>query len=127
MNMICPEPDKTFILKYRTIIEQKVLKYQKAEVTKICRALNIYANSSNEKQIKMTKKATSTSLIRAYITALYNISGSDIELTEFSKFKSTVAINMNETPIEEVPLYDFQKDAIEKLKKHFIKMEITML
>lgn len=121
MNRICQVPDKQFILKYRTIIEQKVLKYQKAEVTKICRALNILANSSNEKQIKMTKKATSASLIRAYITALYNISGSDVELTEFSKFKSTVAINMNETPIEEVPLYDFQKDAIEKLKNHFIE------
>lgn len=120
INRICQAPDKQFIMNYRTIIEQKVLKYQRAEVTKICKALNIQGASNNEKQIKMTKKATSNSLIRAYINALCDISGMDTDLNEFSKFKSTVAINMPETAIEEVPLYDFQEDVVSKLKKHFI-------
>ena len=117
---VCSQPDKQFIMKYRQIIEQKVLKHQRSEVSKICKALNIQGVTHNERQVKMSKKATSASLISAYIRALYNISGLDIELNEFSKFKSTIAINMKETSAEDVPLYDFQKDVFANVKKHYI-------
>ena len=120
LNEVCPYPDKRFIMNYRPIIEQNLLKFYRTEVTKICRALNIQGASHNEKQIKLAKKPISTSLIQAYISALLSISEmDDIELTEFSKFKITVSVNMQETMVEEVPLYPFQQDAIDKLKRYF--------
>lgn len=119
-NKICQSPDRQFIMKYRTIIEQKVLKHHKTAVKRICKALYIQGVTHNELQIKMSKKATSAGLINAYIGALHYISGLKTELDEYSKFSSTVAINMAETPIEDIPLYDFQKDVVTKLKNHYI-------
>ncbi len=120
MNRICPYPDREFISKFRPIIEQNLLKFYKTEVNNICKALNIHAISHNDKQIKMTKKPFSASLIQAYICALYNISGLDTQFNEYSKFSSTISLNMKETAIEDVPLYDFQEEAVDKLKEHFI-------
>lgn len=120
MNIICPYPDKKFIMKYRTIIEQDLLKNYPEEVRKICKFLNISGASFNIKQANMTKKVLSSSLINAYISALENISGLDAELNEYSKFRYTIAINMKETQTADVPLYDFQKDAIAALSHHFI-------
>lgn len=119
MNRICSYPDRDFISKFRPIIEQNLLKFYKTEVNNICRALNIHAESHNEKQIKMTKKPFSASLIQAYICALCNISGFDTQFNEYSKFSSTISLNMKETAIEDVPLYDFQEEAVNKLKEHF--------
>ena len=121
MNRICATPDKAFIMKYRPMIEQGLLKYYKNEVEKICKTMNIQGETHEERQKKLAKRATSASLIQAYIDALLSISGMDVEMNEFSKFRNTVSVNMAETVIEEVPLYDFQKDAIEELKKYFIK------
>ena len=120
LNGICCYPDKKFILKYRTIIEQSLLKFYKTEVNQICKTLNIQGNSYNEKQVKLTNKPLSASLIQAYIGALLNISGMDLQVNEFSKFRMTISLNMRETQIEEVPLYDFQKEAVERLREHFI-------
>ena len=117
---VCNAPNRDFVMKYRPIIEQQVLKHHRSEVTKICKALNIQGTTHNERQIKMSKKATSKSLIDAYIKALYSISGKEVELNEFSKFKSTIAINMKETAVEDVPLYDFQKEVYESVKKHYL-------
>lgn len=121
MNGVCPYPDKRFVLRNRTLIEQGILKFYKSEVVKICKALNIQGCSHNERQIKMTKKASSASLIQAYILALLDISGMDVQFNEFSKFRMTVSLNMSETQVEDVSLYDFQKDAVAKLKKHFLE------
>ncbi len=115
-----PAPDKSFIISYRKIIEQSVLKHQKAIVSKICKALNIHGMSHSEKQIKLSKKPTSASLINAYISALYDISGFETELNEYSKFRSAIAINMAETPTEEVQMYDFQNKVYSSLKRHYL-------
>ena len=56
LNEVCAYPDKRFVMKYRQIIEQNLLKFYKTEVTKICKALNIQASSHNERQMKMAKK-----------------------------------------------------------------------
>ena len=121
MNMICDYPDKKFVVKYRTVIEQDLLKNYPEEVRKICKSLSISGASFNIKQANMTRKAMSASLIGAYISALLNISGMDIPMNEYSRFRYTVDLNMAGTPVEEVPLYDFQKEAVKALKKHFIE------
>ena len=125
MNIICDYPDKKFIMKYRNIIEQDLLKHYPEEVRKICKSVGISGASFNIKQSNMTKKPLSASLIGAYIAALLNISGMDIPLNECSRFRYTVALNMTETQTEEVPLYDFQKDAVKALKNHFIEKDNT--
>lgn len=107
MNIICSYPDKKFIMKYRNIIEQDLLKFYPEEVRKICKSVGITGASFNIKQANMTKKPLSAALIGAYIAALLNISGMDIALNEYSRFRYTVALNMAETQTEEVPLYDF--------------------
>ena len=121
MNMICDYPDKKFVMRYRTVIEQDLLKNYPEEVRKICKSLSISGASFNIKQANMTRKAMSASLIGAYISALLNISGMEIPMNEYSRFRYTVDLNMAGTPVEEVPLYDFQKEAIKALKKHFIE------
>lgn len=125
MNVICDYPDKKFVLKYRSIIEQDLLKHYPEEVRKICKAIGITGSSFNIKQANMTKKPLSASLIGAYITAILNISGKDIQLNECSRFKYTVALNMAETKAENVPLYDFQHEAVKTLKKHYIDEDKT--
>lgn len=120
MNLICPVPTENFIYRYRPIIEQDCLKFYKGTMNKIFKALNITGNSFNEKQIKLSKKASSNSLIKAYAGALYEISGLEVELTEYTKYSSTVAVNMKETETEDVQLYDFQAEAVARLKKFFV-------
>lgn len=123
MNFICSVPDKKFIMRYRTIIEQDLFKNYPEEVKKICTALSISGASFNIKQAAMTRKPMSAALIGAYISALYNISGLETEFNEYSRFKFTTALNMQNTEIEDVPLYDFQKDAVTALREHFLEKD----
>jgi len=120
MIRICPYPDRKFIMDYRRIIEQSLLKAFPEEVRQICRAANIRGLSENEQQLNMAKKPLSETLINAYIAAIYRISGQEVELNEYSKFLNTVPVDMKNTVAEDVPLYDYQKDAVAHLKKHFL-------
>lgn len=117
---ICSYPDKKFVMNYRHIIEQYLILNYKDEVLKICKSLNITARSYNEKQSLMTKHVLSASLINAYVASILSIEGLDIRDNEYSTFRYTRALNMIETKLEEVPLYDYQENAVKALKKHFI-------
>ncbi|MCQ2354974.1 MAG: DEAD/DEAH box helicase family protein [Clostridia bacterium] len=121
MNTICSYPDADFILKYRSIIEQKLLLQYKDEVLKVCKALSITEGTFNEKQLAMTRKAASANLINAYIAALLSVSGLDIRDSNYSSFRYTRSVDMKKTPCEEVPLHAYQKDAVSALTKHFIE------
>ncbi len=125
VNSICSYPDKSFITRYRQLIEQYVLIQYPEEIKKICKSLNIISRSYNEKQAEMTRKAMSSSLINAYISALLSISGLAVRESEYSNFKYTRALNMADTKIEDIPLYDFQKDAVQVLKKYYIDDDQT--
>lgn len=125
MNSICDFPDRRFIMNYRAVIEQDLLKNYPDEIRKICKALKITGTSFNIKQAALTRKATSTSLINAYISALLDISGIETVLNENSKFRYTVSLNMAQTPVAQVPLHDYQEKAVAELKKHFIDNDMT--
>lgn len=113
-------PNLNFIENYRTIIEKHISKYYTDEFLKICKALNITAKTTEEKIRILSSKPFSTSLANAYSDALYDISGIETNLNQFSKFKHDISINMAETYTEDIPLYDFQKKAVSKLKKFYI-------
>ena len=120
MCSVYAEPCVELVRKHRTIIENSLLKSYKDERNKIYKALNITGRSDDEKWRTLTKKTTSSSLIDAYIRSMYNISGMEGQLNEYSKFRTTVSLRMSETNAENIPLYDFQKDAVAKLTDHFI-------
>ena len=122
VNDICDYPDSKFIMQYRQIIEQKVLIYYPEEVQKICKANNITDRSFNEKQAKMCQKKMSVTMANSYCSALLNISGMEIREYDYSNFRYTRSLNMPETKVEDVPLYDFQKKAVEALKNNFITL-----
>lgn len=121
VHSICGYPDKKFVMKYRQIIEQYLILNYKDEVQRICKSLNITARSYNEKQSLLTKHVMSASLIHAYLAAIFNIKGLDIPEHEYSNFRYTRTLNMSETKVEEDPLYDYQEDAVDALRKHFIE------
>ena len=120
MCSVYAEPNTSLIRKHRKIVENSLLKNFKDEVEKIFKALYITGRSYNDRWLALMKKATSSSLIDAYIRAMYNISDIEVQLNEYSKFKTTVSLRMSETYAEEVPLYDFQKEAVKELTKHYI-------
>ena len=119
-NNICSLPDSKFISEYRNIIDNVLLPKYDTQVDEICKALYITERSRNGKLITLCKKKTTTTLVRAYEAALYSISGLAIQPQDYSTFKYTKSLDMKSTKIEEVPLYDFQEDAVSALKKHFI-------
>lgn len=125
MNRICTYPDKRFVMNYRAVIEQDLLKNYPDEIRKICKALKINGSTFNIRQAALTRKATSTSLIDAYVAAILDISGKETVLNENSKFRYTVSLNMAQTPVAQVPLHDYQEKAVAELKKHFIDNDMT--
>ena len=120
MNNICTIPDREFVMKYRRIIEQSLLLRYPDQVKDICKVIGITSDTYNEKQKKMCEKATTSTLIRAYITAMMNINGMSIPMNEYSKFQHTIPIDMKATSATNISLYDFQEDAVEKLKNYFV-------
>ncbi|MCR5636138.1 MAG: DEAD/DEAH box helicase [Clostridiales bacterium] len=121
MNMICDEPDFTFIKNYRNIIEDKLLCNYPDILKKVFSTLNIFGNDTKTKLKNLKQKPTTKSLMTTYITALVKIGGVDVIFSENTKFKYNISLNMRETPVEDIPLYDFQQDAVKALEKHFIK------
>lgn len=120
MNIICDRPDRDFIRTYRSIIERDLILQYKDQVKDICRVLKIPGRAYNMRQLNLQEEVLSDSLIRAYINAIYNIGGAHIPMNEYSRFKHTVGIDIKNTEAPKVPLYDFQKDAVQRLKSHFI-------
>lgn len=123
VSTIAAYPDRKFIMKYRRIIEEYLIFNYHNEVRKICKSMNIDANNYNEKQIILTEKPLSQNLINAYEAAILNIQGMDVSESEYSSFRYTRSLNMPETEIEDVPLYDFQKKAVSELSENFIRRD----
>ena len=120
MNIICPYPDKNFITRYRTIIEQGLLRNYPEVLKDIFKVMKITKGSMNEKLSVLYAKPTSANLIACYIRALQRISGLNVPMTEFTKFKFIVPVDMKNTQVEEVPLYDFQKEAQARMKQYYL-------
>ncbi|MBP3805336.1 MAG: DEAD/DEAH box helicase [Oribacterium sp.] len=120
MNKICAYPDNNFIYRYRNVIERHLLRKYPEVCKEIFRVMNIPMGSMNERLDKLYKKSTSSSLADCYSKALLRISGLNAPINEYSKFKYLVSVDMKNTPVEEVPLYDFQKEAQERMYKYYI-------
>ncbi len=125
MLQVCAAPDREFIMKYRRLIEEYLFPQYKSEVRKILRALSIPQGNYNQRQAALRKKKADGTLVDAYTKALMNMSGMSVPINEYSKFSHTIPVSMSEIPAMDVPLYDFQKDAVAALKKHFVSEDKT--
>lgn len=121
MNLICDMPDGNFIKHYRQIIEDKLLCNYPDILNEVFEALCISGKDFNVNYKNLRQKATTASLITAYITAIIKIGGVDAVFSDNNKFRYHLSLNMRETPAEDIPLYDFQKEAVNHLENHFIK------
>lgn len=120
VNCICDYPNKRFIYDYRNIIDNELLPRYDKQVEVICKALKITERSRNGRLTALSKKKTTDTLANAYEAALLSISGFHIQPQEYSNFRYTKTLDMKATKIEEVELYDFQEEAVEALKEHYI-------
>ena len=125
VNGICGYPDKRFIYDYRNTLDNELLPQYDRQVSEICKALKITEKSRNGKLTALSKKRTTDTLVNAYKAALLSISGLSIQPQEYSNFRYTKTLDMKATKIEDVPLYDFQNDAVSALKKYFVDENMT--
>lgn len=123
MNMICSYPDLRFAEKYRRIIENELLCHYKEPVKNICRALHMPVGKDHDRLARLSEHTFTDSLAEAYCAALLEISGMSVDPEDYSSYRHTKSLNMKETRVEEVPLYDFQEEAVKKLKEHFIDQD----
>lgn len=125
VNCICDYPNKRFIYDYRNIIDNELLPKYEKQVAEICRALNITERSRNGRLTALSKKKTTDTLANAYEASLLSISGLSIQPQEYSNFRYTKTLDMKATKVEDVALYDFQEEAVEALKEHFVDNDMT--
>lgn len=121
MNCICSFPNQNFVKKYRTEIEFRVLKNYPELIKDISKVLKITATNYLGLLTQLSAMPLSASLINAYIHALIKIGGLDIGYTSYSRFTSTLSIDITKSIASEVPLYDFQEDAVKTLFKQLIE------
>lgn len=125
MNCICRNPDVKFIMRYRTVIERCLFPQYPGVVKTLCHSMNIRGTGFNLMQTALTQKPLSNNLANGYIAALYSMSGKPVPEREFSTFRYTRALNMSATDIVDVPLYDYQQEAVEKLRRFYLEQENT--
>ncbi len=120
MNAVYPSLDAHFVKANRSIIEQELLKAYPDEIKKICQAEGIKGRSENARQLNLSKARMTLSLANNYVRAIKNIGGSIIPIDKYSKFKNTVTLDMKSFPVPDVPLYDYQRNAVTALSKFYI-------
>ena len=120
MLSVCEYPDRRFIVKYRSVIEHELFKYYPQLMKKMCSRLRIPGSTFNDKLINMSRKKMTNGMIDAYLSTLMEINKIQVRDNELSKFRYTIPIDMNQSEVENVSLYDFQKKAVECLTNHYI-------
>lgn len=121
MEKIAPYPTKEFVITYRVDIEFKLLTKQPELVEKI------YKNQTSSKSTnyrsmlnELSKMRLGATLLGSYISALCEIGSGDYEYEEQSRFAQPITIDLTTSIANDVPLYDFQKDAVQKLNDNLI-------
>ena len=123
MNLICDYPDKSFVVRYRDVIEENLFHNYSDIFKEVCSTVGINMYDSINALYTLRLKPLTVSLISAYINALLKTGGCDVMITQSSKFRYTIKLDMAKTPSEDIPLYDYQKDAVSALTEHFVKKD----
>lgn len=121
MEKIAPYPTKEFIVNYREEIESKLLIRYPELVEKIYKDVSGYRTANYRGMLnELSKMELGATLIGRYINAISCIGNPNYSYETTSLFRQPVTIDLTRSIPNELKLYDFQKDAIEKLKEDFI-------
>ena len=121
IETIAPYPNKEFVIKYRDEIESKFLIRHPELIQKIYRDLSGYKASNYRGMLnELSKMKLGASLIGRYITAISDVGNPNYSYEASSIYASPVTINLDKSIANDVKLYDFQEEAIDKLKQDLI-------
>ena len=123
MNQICDYTDKNFVIRYRDVIEENLLNNYPDIFKEICSTVGINMYDSINALYTLRLKPLTVSLISDYINALLKIGGCNVMITSSSKYRYSIKIDMAKTPSEDIPLYNYQKDAVSALTEHYVKKD----
>lgn len=119
VESISKSPTRDFVQTYRQEIETFFLKKQPDLVAKI------YGQKSGMSYLSMlyelSQKELGSLLLGQYQMALYDVGSSKFSYDDASKFAAHCGVNLTISVVEEVPLFDFQKEAVEKLYENFVE------
>ena len=120
MLAIAEVPDREFIMMYRTEIEFKLFKNYPdlvRELSGVSKNTNYLTELNKLSQMKM-----SNGLADKYIKTLFRIGGGLYTAECYSEFRNVRTVDLKSTECNEsIALHDYQKEAVEALRTHFIE------
>ncbi len=121
MERIAPYPNKDFVVTYRIEIEANLLRKQPELVAKIYKDQVGFKSTNYLSMLnELSKIRLGATLIGAYISALYEIGSGTYVYEERSKFARPLTIDLTTSIPNDLTLYDFQVEAVQKLNENFL-------
>lgn len=121
---ICTYPNASFVRKYRREIEDYFLDESNSLISIVKKLENVnysdvkFTGNNKEMLDKLKSKRLTQTILDAYISEI-RLQGSYYDEEE-SIFKMPKIINLKESKVDDVPLYSYQKNAVQALKNYFI-------
>jgi len=121
MELIAPYPTKEFVVRYRSEIENKLLRKEPEFIAKIYKQQSMSRATNHIGMLsELSAKPMGTTLIGAYISFMCSIGSGEYSYEERSQYAQPVTVNLAKSIAHEVPLYDFQEEAVDKLVDFFL-------
>jgi superfamily II DNA or RNA helicase len=121
MERIALYPNKDFVVTYRIEIEANLLRKQPELVAKIYKDQSGFKSTNYLSMLnELSKMRLGATLVGAYISALYEIGSGTYVYEEKSKFAKPITIDLAASIPNDLTLYDFQVEAVQKLNENFI-------
>ena len=116
MNMIAEHPDYPFARTYRKEIERHVLdRNPDMAKTVLKRVMHVRSIDPRAAMTELHKAPVSQALLDSYCVALLDVGTGDVKLDYYSPYRIPISIDMRKTIYNDVPLYDFQQQAVKAL------------
>lgn len=130
MEKICPEPNPKFVDRYRKEIADHFLA-ESGHLCSIAKKLSKRKNKvSNQadilrklrtQKVLFFRTAIDASIVREIMLEMYMVGRGRSDDAEGSFYNEERRINLHECIPAEIPMYDYQRDAIDRLHQFFLK------
>lgn len=120
MNVLSTYPDMGFVRKYRTQIEFRLMSRYPQKVLEIGKLMNIDSKNHLSVINALSQKTLTKSLAQAYAVMLGNIGGTDHVNVFENRFSGITDIDISKSVLDDIPMYDFQMNAVTALSKELI-------
>lgn len=121
IRAISDMPSRKFVMTYRTQIEDILLMHNADAVMAVGKVIGLHGGNYRSMLNQLSKLPLSQSLCNAYRQILWNLSGHyDMEIPPESRYIDRLKIDIKKQAAADIPMYDYQKDAVHALTDHFI-------